>query len=151
MSFWGSAERHEAQLDLDSDDSEYIANPWMHYFLNTPVQEIIVISQNSKIYNMWCVFDILMCLISSYYYAMISTLDHPKTKQSLGVGVIFFETVFAISFFLNFFVEFYSDGNRIPTKNIKLIAKRYLKNDFLLDLIPLIPFAEFITLKAYRE
>ena len=64
---------------------------------------------------------------------------------------IYFETVFAISLILNFFVEYYHDGSTIPTREMKKIAIRYLKGGFFLDFLPLIPFASFIDLKENRE
>lgn len=64
---------------------------------------------------------------------------------------MYFETVFAISFVLNFFVDFTPDGSTIPTRNMKQIAIRYLKSDFLLDFIPLIPFPTLLSMKSYKE
>ena len=106
-----------------------------------------MIRRDNKIYNAWVYFDALNCLISSYYYAMISCLDHMDTTS----WVIYFETVFAISLVLNFFVEYYHDGSTIPTREMKKIAIRYLKGGFFLDFLPLIPFASFIDLKENRE
>ena len=95
--------------------------------------------QDNKFYQAWCVFDMLNCLVSSYFYALIACLDHQTTKKSYTGVVIYFETVFAISFVLNFFIEFYPDGSTIPVRNMRQIAFRYIQNEFVFDLIPLIP------------
>lgn len=138
-------------MDIDSDDSNYVALSWFHYLLNTPLQEIIVIRQDNRLYNAWQVFDVINCLVSSYFYAMVSVLDHPKTNTKSGAFVVYFETVFVISFLLNFIVDFKQDGSTIPVKDFKKIAMRYFKNDFLLDFIPLIPIPSLFTLDNYRE
>ena len=75
LSFWGRADVHQ-ELQFDSDEDSDETNTLLFYLLNTPIQEIIVIRRENKLYNAWVYFDALNCLISSYYYAMLSCLDN---------------------------------------------------------------------------
>ena len=53
--------------------------------------------------------------------------------------MIGFEFVFLVSMALKFLCEFTKDGAHLPTRDLKKIAERYIRSDFILDLIPLIP------------
>lgn len=106
LSFWGYAERYEKQNELDSDDTDYEPFSYIDYLTTTPINEIIVINQDNKLYKVWNAFDILNCFISSYVYAVISTFEDPKTDKNVEYLVIYFESVFAVSFLLNFIVAY---------------------------------------------
>ena len=64
----------------------------------------------------------------------------PKFGEKNFTIMLIFESVFLVSMGLKFFREFTKDGQTLPTKDLKQIAERYLKTDFIYDLIPLIPF-----------
>ena len=50
-----------------------------------------------------------------------------------------------------FLLEFTKDGQIVPIRDLKQIAERYIRRDFIFDLIPLIPFPLILSLKKGRE
>jgi hypothetical protein len=62
-----------------------------------------------------------------------------------------FEAIFYISFALNFIVDFKIEGQKRPVRDLKEIGLRYLKGNFLFDLIPIIPFVNIFNFNNGRE
>ena len=62
-----------------------------------------------------------------------------------------FEFIFLLNMGSKFLCEFVKDGSQTPTRDLKKIAERYLRSDFALDFIPLIPFPLILSLKYGRE
>lgn len=54
--------------------------------------------------------------------------------------------VFILSIVFKFRLTYVNDGETIPTRDVGLIATKYLKNEFVLDLIPMIPFEHLLDL-----
>jgi len=54
------------------------------------------------------------------------------------------EFCFLIDIFINFFIEFKSEEKLTPIRDIGKIAERYLKGNFLLDLISFFPFIPIV-------
>jgi hypothetical protein len=54
-------------------------------------------------------------------------------------AMIVFEIIFIIDMCLKFFKSFTKDGETNPTRDLGLIADRYVKGSFIFDLIPLLP------------
>ena len=50
-----------------------------------------------------------------------------------------YEGIFLVSLILNFFMEYKPDGQSFPVRDLSLISVRYLKGQFLMDFVPLIP------------
>ena len=61
-----------------------------------------------------------------------------------------FEFVFIVSMALKFLCEFTKDGAHTATRDLKKIAERYLRSDFILDLIPLISLPQILDLPYDR-
>jgi|APSaa5957512535_1039671.scaffolds.fasta_scaffold477630_1 hypothetical protein len=57
-----------------------------------------------------------------------------------------FESYFYLIFIMNFFIEYTPDNATKPIRNHFLIAKKYLRDTFIIDLLCLIPFNLFIDL-----
>ena len=53
--------------------------------------------------------------------------------------MIIFESVFLLSLIFNFLTPFIPEGDHCPTKDHGMIALNYIKGDFIIDFIPLIP------------
>lgn len=62
-----------------------------------------------------------------------------------------FEFIFLVHMGTKFLCEFVKDGAVSPTRDLKKIAERYIRTEFFLDFIPLIPFPLILTLKYGRE
>jgi hypothetical protein len=58
--------------------------------------------------------------------------------------LFFIEIFFFISMVLKFFVDFIPDGENIPVRDIGDISMHYLKTEFLLDFIPLLPIGNLL-------
>ena len=54
------------------------------------------------------------------------------------------EFIFFITMITKFLTDFIPDGEQEPTKDLMLISKNYLRNDFPMDLIPLLPLNFFV-------
>ena len=60
------------------------------------------------------------------------------------------ELIFLIDMLLEFIVQYTDEQTNLPVKNISKIGIRYLQNDFIYDLLPLIPFNIIFTFKYSR-
>ena len=54
------------------------------------------------------------------------------------------EGYFCFSMTTNFVTDFIPEKSHTPEKSLLSIARRYIAGDFLMDLIPLLPFTIFI-------
>jgi hypothetical protein len=63
-----------------------------------------------------------------------------RINQDLRVMDIFFFAVFSISIIMNFLRDFIPEGETQACKDLKKIATRYLRRQFLLDFIAWVPF-----------
>ena len=62
-----------------------------------------------------------------------------------------FESMFAVSIVMKFFVDYYEEGKQFPVRDLTSIAKNYLKTDFIFDFIPLIPLQELALPRGYAR
>jgi hypothetical protein len=62
-----------------------------------------------------------------------------------------FESLFAVSIVLRFFVDYYEEGKQFPVRDLTAIAKNYLKTGFVFDFIPLIPLQELPLPRGYAR
>lgn len=106
---------------------------------------------DNKVYALWCFFDLLMCLVSSYYYCFLSTFVEADHSKPLPGPMIFFESVFLISVLLKFNLEYQDLDSPIPVRNYGKIATRYLKNEFTIEALPLIPFPIFLRIGGLEQ
>lgn len=69
------------------------------------------------------------------YRYMISDDDHAAAvKQVIG-----YEIIFVVHCGQQFFVDFTSDGSKVPVRDLSKISTYYLNHGFKGDIIPLIP------------
>ena len=54
-------------------------------------------------------------------------------------SVVLIESFFGISLILKFFLEFKTEDEPLAVRDLGRIANRYLKRNFILDAIPLLP------------
>lgn len=98
-----------------------------------------IISQDNRLYNLWKGFSILCSLFSSYFYGYIAAFRYPVFGDQNFTVMLSFEFVFLCSIGFKFLCEFTQDGATTPTRDLKMIADKYIRSEFILDLIPLIP------------
>ena len=112
---------------------------------------MMVISHTSTFSGFLRIFDIICCLVSSYVYCwfIAFTVSHAETEFT--EFQILMETVFFFIMVSKFLTDFIPDGEVEPTKDLTIIAKNYLKNGFLIDLIPIIPASFLVSSKVNKR
>ena len=80
------------------------------------LSELIVISQDNKLYMVWSSLHVLSCLISPYFYAYYATFTDTANDCNAHYIDVAFEIQFTISFILRFFVEYNEDEYSIPVR-----------------------------------
>ena len=104
------------------------------------LSKLIILNREGKFYLTWQIVYIFACLFSAYFYGFIAC----KADVNEATGLIQFGLCLEIFFFVTMGLEFITSfenprvrGNMI--KDLKTIAIRYLKVNFLRDFIPIIP------------
>jgi hypothetical protein len=65
----------------------------------------------------------------------------PETYDgTVNNTTLIFEVIFGLSVLLKFNLEYKVEENPLPVRDYAKIADRYIKNEFIIDIIPLIPF-----------
>ena len=91
------------------------------------------------------VWKIIVCLsqiISSFLYGYYAANKHHYAKTGLGFSEMFWEVIFLVDMFVNFFVdylEYNPTGGRYLERNPSKIALHYYKTEFKSDFIALLP------------
>ena len=108
------------------------------------IWQLVILDKNSLFCLMWNFLEVISCIISTYMYGYMAAFGMYNSDMTenhdLRVMDIFFFVVFTISIIMNFFRDFIPEGETTSSKDLKKIAIRYLKGDFLLDFIAWIPF-----------
>lgn len=115
-----------------------------------------IIPVDSEIYNFWEIFLGMVSIICSVNYAYFTAFGFPFRYVSLSdtfatakdypfdtAMIIFWfliEFLFGLDIVLNFLREFRDDNTFKPIRDIQKIAERYVKTQFILDMIATIPF-----------
>lgn len=83
---------------------------------------------------------VLLCSVSSFYYALLAGFREKLLEEMHIVNIL--ETVFLLDCLSNFFLS-YSQNPKDPKsrvlKDSKSIWNKYLKGNFWIDFVPLIP------------
>jgi hypothetical protein len=72
--------------------------------------------------------------------------DNPDFLVGNDARLLFFESIFGLSIFLKFFCEFKTEESPLPVRDLSRIADRYLKGDFIFDVIPILPLPQYLIL-----
>lgn len=125
-----------------------------------PMQDYLVISHSSQIYQAFSIFIVLLCILSSFIYAFFAAFRY-DTDDSISGKMLFdqdeivimnnmeviIEIIFVVDMATKFFVEYREESTNLLVRDISLISIRYIKNEFIMDLIPLLPLHSFFTFK----
>lgn len=103
---------------------------------------MIIISRDNKGLFIWNGIHIVACLVSSYMYAFLAAF-HEKEGALFNEIIIAFEIIFFISMCLNFITDYKEEGVNSSITDISRISIRYLKSNFIWDLLPLVPLQMF--------
>ena len=105
--------------------------------------KLLLISEKNKLYHFFCLIVTISCLISSYIYAYMAAFRlHPDRETKFTtIAALFFELIFVGHMCTQFILEYTPEGSKIPVRDYKMIAMRYMKEgDFAIDLVAIIPF-----------
>ena len=118
----------------------------------TSIYDMLIISHNSEYYQIWKMICNILSLVSSYIYLYmaayiqtVSGLYDPEQKQY--EFFFYFNWTMEVIFFIKIGTEFLTDYQEKDLKIIRDFEKiviRYLKGQFIFDLITVIPFDYFI-------
>ena len=87
-----------------------------------PFHEQIIISDENKAYKLWIVFNMILCILSSYFYAYMAAFKAPQPGEKLHYVMIVFECLFGVDISLKFLKSFTKDGETTPTIDLAKIA-----------------------------
>lgn len=135
---------------LENEDDDEVLNTSETQEDSSSFWHIFIIARKSIIYKLWSVFEVFCCLSSSYIYAYMAAFENPEHGTTLFDLFLFYEIIFLVAFMLNFLVEYTPKGEEKPVREYKKIAWNYLKGNFALDFIPLVPL-QFIDLPGGKE
>jgi len=93
--------------------------------------------------------DTFLSLISSYVIKWFGDFNDSCSHNVLLKTAIFFEVTFLFMMIKNFLTSYVNQGEHKPVRNLHDIAMKYLKGDFIPDLIPILPLT-FIFIDDYK-
>lgn len=93
---------------------------------------------------------VMSCLFSPYIYAYFALHGHEQGEKGPVWITIGFECIFVITILKNFITEYTPEGEIVPVKDIWKISDRYLKSEFLIDLVPTIPMTFIIDMSVKK-
>ena len=127
----------EADYDVAGDnDSKAFENQAEE---DISLSEILMISRVGKCYSCFAIVDSLASVLSSYFYSWLTCYGDHYEYETVDLVVIIIEIFFLVNMLVKFITDYTEEGEKFPVKDWIKIAKRYLKNGFITDLIPIIP------------
>lgn len=98
----------------------------------------IILNEDMQFVGVFALIIILSSLISTLWAAYFACFGPPKAE---GVRVTDFilEVFFALDIIRNFLMQYVDPEEQKVIKSLKLIAKRYLKGRFVLDILAISP------------
>jgi hypothetical protein len=106
------------------------------------IWQLLVISESGKFNIVWRYIDIVMCIVTSYYYAYLGAF-YVIGDDSHNTALWVLDVFYSISMIISFLTDFTPLGETMPVRNIKKIALCYLKGEkedlFYLDFTTWVP------------
>lgn len=98
--------------------------------------DALIISENNKVFQVYGFIMIIFALVSTLLATFYACFGPPESTFAKVVDIIM-EVCFGIDIIRHFFMEYRDDeeGGQRRVRNLKSIAKRYLKGDFLVDIL----------------
>ena len=106
---------------------------------NLLVSNVIIIRRSGCSYGIFAFIHSILCILSSYFYSWMACYGNEYSREMFFYCTLFIELFFLLSMFIEFITDYTEEGDEAPTRHIGKIAKRYLKNGFVMDFIPLFP------------
>lgn len=77
---------------------------------DTPFTELIIIYKDNRYYDMLCYAELVLAMLSSYYYAYVAAFIKMEYGDSKFYWMMFYETFFLIATCLKFLRSYIPDG-----------------------------------------
>lgn len=119
---------HNTMVDLD--ERNYDRLKWLNKLTFSPD------ARPKQVFNF---FAMTLAIYSTFSATYIAAFGFP-TKKSYVVLTNLVDLVFWIEIVLNFFQQYKDEVEYKPVKDVRMISYRYLKTNFIVDLIATIPF-----------
>ena len=127
----------EAEYDVASDNDKKAFEEKEEPDIK--LSEIILISREGKFYTCFALLDSIASILSSYFYSWLACYGNHFDTKSISLYVLLVEVFFLVNMIVKFLTDYTEEGEKFPVRDLLKIMKRYLKNGFMIDLIPLIP------------
>jgi hypothetical protein len=131
------------------------ANTKMKKKYSRPLLDYFVISMDLAVYKVFKFIVVVSCIVSSFLYAFYGAfrldVDFDSPDEFKDVDPVLdinkmnylqnaFEGLFLLDTIMKFFLEYTDDYTNNKIRDLSMISVRYLKNGFLFDFLPLIPW-----------
>ena len=137
----------EAEYEDHPNDVEILAT---EEDVNLKLGDMIIVRRTGCFYTIFGLIQSIMCILSSYWYSWISCFGNHYDPHTFWISTLIFETFFAVAMIVEFITDYTDEGNEAPTRDFHKIAKRYLKDGFVLDFIPLFPLQSILDAGNFR-
>ncbi len=115
---------------VDMDERSYDRLKWLNKLTFSPD------ARPKQVFNF---FAMTLAIYSTFSATYIAAFGFP-IKKSYVVLTNLVDLVFWIEIILNFFQQYKDEVEYKPVKDVRMISYRYLKTNFIVDLIATIPF-----------
>ena len=100
---------------------------------------MIVLDHDGVFVAFLTLMNIILCLLSSYFYVWMGTFGEEHTHWAILFATTCLEYIFSGLMICKFITSYQIQGETEIVKSIHSISMRYLKNGFLLDFLTLLP------------
>ena len=95
---------------------------------------MLILSPESRPIQIYVFIMIIFALISTLLATFYACFGPPETTSAKVIDIVM-EVCFGVDIIRNFFMQYQDDEEQKTIRNLKMIAKKYLKGDFLVDVI----------------
>lgn len=122
----GKLKRKEMHM-LEQDDS-------------VRVRAKYTLRQDTVCFKIWNILKLIVCLVTTLQYPYYSVNGFPEIYTSQFWQLMMLEAVFGLDILLRFFLQELDEDGKQQDLPLEEVASNYLKNQFVIDLIAIIPF-----------
>ena len=103
----------------------------------------LILDPDTKFISLWQGLMIIFAMISTLFAAFYACFSRPDTTATVVIDSVM-EVCFALDIVRNFFMQYEDVEEQRIVRNFKLIAIRYLKGDFFVDVLAISRFPLYL-------
>lgn len=128
--------------NLVEDEEDFHQQQQLEQKKHFECSKFIIMSHQSYFSLTWGFIDIILSLVSSYFYAWLAVFyDDLISDSAFNSYQMFFEIFFLFGMIKSFITDYIEDGEIVPVRDLIKIGQRYInRGSFLLDFITIFPF-----------